>query len=187
VATSSQELSYKDFGEAFILAAVTPERLISAVKRIAGDSVELGPLRAGPGGAAVVTAQGTIGEPIADELGSELLSYAVRLPVDVFFQARVGATGKFKAKGEVTVRLTVRTVHPLAIVIDVHLVSPRDVTFVIEARGVQSRLMQMAADIEGELKAHTAAFVNEQISRPEAARLTRIELLPMIEAAWETL
>jgi len=181
------ELAYRDFGEAFVLACVTPERLVDAIRRIAGDKVELGPLRAGPGGAAVVTARGTIGEPIADELGSELLSYSVRLPVDVDLQAKVGAVGRFKATGEITIRLTVRTVRPLAIVIDVHPVTPRDVTFEVVARGVQSRIMALAADIEGEMRIHAAAFVNEQTRRPDAARLTRIDLLPMIEAAWATL
>lgn len=180
----AKELDYRDFGEAFVLAAVTPERVVGAVKRIAGDRVELGPLRAGPAGAALVRAKGIIGEPIADEIGGDLLAYQVRLPVDVDIEARVGAVGHFRAEGEIELRLTVRIVQPLALVIDVQPVQNHDVRFAIKARGMQSRLLQRAGDVEGELKVHAAAYVNEQISRPEAARYTRIELLPMIEKVW---
>lgn len=137
-----EALSYHAFGEALILTAVTPERVIDAVKRLAGDSVSLGPIRAGPAGAAVVNARGSIGEPVAEELTAELLTYSVRLPVELALDVRVGATGHFEASGDIDLRLVVRTVRPLAIVIDVDPVAPGDVNFTIRARGVQSRLLR---------------------------------------------
>jgi hypothetical protein len=161
--------------------------VVGAIKRVAGDSVSLGPLRAGPAGAAVVTARGTIGEPIADEIKPNPLTYAVRLPVSLSIEVRVGAVGRFGAEGEIELRLGVRTVNPLAILIDVEPVHPSDVRFAIEARGVQSKLLQRAGDVEGELRQHAARYVNEQTSRPEAARFMRIELLPLIEASWNSL
>jgi hypothetical protein len=182
-----EPLSYHAFGEALILTAVTPERVIDAVKRIAGDSVTLGPIRAGPAGAAVVHARGAVGEPVAEELPGELLTYSVRLPVDLSLDVRVGATGHFDASGDVGLRLVVRTVRPLAILIDVDPVTPGDVKFAIRARGVQSRLLQRAGDVEGELRMHTASYVNQQVARPEAGRYMRIDLVPLIDHTWSSL
>lgn len=184
-----EPFSYQAFGEALILTAVTPERVIDAVKRIAGNSVSLGPIRAGPAGAAVVRAEGVVGDPVAEELPATLLTYCVRLPVELSLDVRVGAVGKghFEASGTIDLRLVVRTVRPLAIVIDVAPVAPADIEFAIRARGVQSRLLQRAGDVEGELRLHTASYVNEQIARPEAARYTRIDLLPVIDETWSSL
>lgn len=181
------ELSYESFGEAFIFATVTPERVVAAVKRIAGDTVSLGPLRAGPGGAAAVTATGTIGEPEADEVGSNPLVYAVRLPVQLSLVVRVGAVGRFEATGSINLRLEVHTLSPLAIVIDVSPVHASDASFEISSRGVQSKVMQRAGDVAGELQRHAASYVNEQINRPEASRYTRIDLLPLIERSWNSM
>lgn len=180
-------LSYREFGELFILAAATPERVVGAVKRIAGDSVELGPLRAGPGRAATVMARGTIGEPVAEEIDSEFLAYSVELPVRLGLDVRVGTTGRFEATGQINLRLGIRTVRPLAIVVDVDEVAPSDTSFVVRALGVQSKLFQLAADVERELRRHAAAFVNDQVARPDAARLTRIDLMPLIEKGWADL
>lgn len=182
-----RKLTYQAFGESFIYAAVTPERVVDAVARIAGDSVELGPLRAGPGGAASVKAKGRIGEPLAEEVPGELLTYSVRLPVELSLEVRVGAVGHFDAVGEIELTLTVETVEPLAICIDVAPVSPADARFTIKARGMQSKLLQRAGDVEGELRAHAAAHVNEQLSRPDAARYMRIDLVPLIEQTWSVL
>jgi hypothetical protein len=175
---------YSAFGEDFIVTAVTPERVVASARQIAGDKVELGPLRAGPGGAATVTATGWIGEPTAEELATELLSYAVRLPVDLDLEVRIGPTGRFLASGHIELRLTVRTETPPAIVIDVGTVRPGDVHLTIEARGVQAKLLQRAGDIDSELRRHAARYVNEKISSPQARQLTRVDLVPLIDRVW---
>lgn len=177
-------LSYGEFGEAFIFTAVSPERVTATVKKIAGDSVVLGPIRAGPAGAATVLVRGTIGEPVAEEICAEPLTFSVTLPIDVRLRVRVGATSRFRGTGSIRLTLTARTVTPLALVIDVATVSPSDVHFDVEATGVQSRLLQRAGDVEGQMRAHAAAYVNEQTRRPDIARYTRIELLPLIEKTW---
>lgn len=180
-------LSYHAFGEAFVWSAVTPERVVATVAKLAGDSVEIGPLRAGPGGAASVKARGTIGTPVADELASDVLAYAVRLPVDLALEVRVGAVGNFQASGHIELRLSVRTVEPLTIVIDVDPVEPSDAKFTITSRGMQSKLLQRAGDVEGQIREHAAAYVNDQISRSDVLRYKQIDLLPLIESTWANL
>ena len=180
-------MTYAEFGEAFVLAAVSPERVVGAIHRIAGDAVEFGPLRAGPGRAATVRAQGTIGEPRAEEVASDPLRYGVRLPVELRLDVRVWATTSFTATGEIELHLTVHTSDPPAIVIEVDRVEPTDVHFVIRAQGLSGRVLERAGDVDGELRRHAAAFVNEQVQSPDARRYTRIELTPLIERVWETL
>lgn len=180
-------LDYASFGEAFVYRAVTPERVVEAVTRIAGDVVELGPIRAGPGGRATVHARGRIGEPLADEAGSDPLVYAVRLPVDVSLEVKVGTVNRYSASGVIDLRLTVRTVEPLALVIDVEPVRPEHVTFRIDAQGMPARLLGKAGDVDGELRRHTAAYVNERISASETSRFTNIDLLPLMERVWADL
>ena len=182
-----KSLSYRAFGEAFVLSAVTPERVVATVAKLAGDSVEIGPLRAGPGGAASVKAWGSIGMPVADELASDLLAYSVRLPLDLSLEVRVGAVGHFEATGDIELRLSVRTVEPLMIVIDVDPVKPSDARFAISSRGMQSKLLQRAGDVQGQLREHAAAYVNDQVSRSEALRYRQIDLLPLIESTWVNL
>lgn len=180
-------IHYGAFGEAFIYRAVTPDRIVDAVARLAGDSVVLGPIKAGPGGRATVNAQGRIGRPDADETGADPLAYSVRLPVEVSLEVKVGSVSRYSASGTIDLRLTVRTAEPLAIVIDVEPVRPEHIGFRIDAHGVQAKLLGRAGDVDGELRRHTAAYVNERISAPETSRLTHIDLVPLIERVWADL
>jgi len=169
-------VTYAEFGENFVVATVSPERVSSAIRRIAGDTVELGPLRAGPGGAATVRAKGTIGEPRTEELDTDLLSFSVRLPVELH-----------DATGEIELHLTVLTLDPPALMIEVDPVEPSHVHFEIRSKGFQARVLERAGDVEGELRRQVAAFVNQQVASPDARRYACVELMPLIESAWETL
>lgn len=179
-----EPLDYRRFGEAFILNAVTPERIVDAVTRIAGDAVELGPISAGPGGKATVHARGRIGAPSADETGSDPLAYDLLLPVDVSLEVKVGSVNRYDATGEIPLRLEVKTVEPLAIVIDVEPVRAGDIRFRIDAKGLQARLLGRAGDVGGELRRHTADYVNARLSAPETSRYTIIDLLPLMDRVW---
>ena len=182
-----RHLDYRAFGEAFVYRAVTPERVVEAVARIAGETVELGPIRAGPGGTASVLARGRIGEPEADESASDPLTYSVRLPVDVALEVKVGTVHRYNATGTIDLSLTVRTVEPLKIFIDVDPVRAEDAAFNIRSHGVQAKLLGRAGDVEGELRRHTAAYVNERMNHPDTVRYTTIDLLPLMEQVWASL
>lgn len=181
---NGEPCDYAEFGESFIYRTVTPERVVDAVRRIAGDVVELGPIKAGPGGRATVLATGRIGVPEADEEGADPLTYSVRLPVDVSLQVKVGAIHHYDASGQIDLRLAVVTARPLAVVIEVEPVRPEHVSFRIDAKGMPAKLLGRAGDVDGELRRHTAEYVNSQISAPAAARYTHVDLLPLIERVW---
>lgn len=182
-----KHLDYEEFGSAFIYRAVTPDRIVEAVSRIAGDVVELGPIKAGPGGRATVNARGRLGEPEADEAGSDPLVYEVRIPVDVDLEVKVGTVNRYNATGTIDLRLAVRTVAPLSIVIEVEPVRPKDVHFDIEAKGMPAKLLGRAGDVDGELRRHTSDYVNERLGAPETRRFTNIDLLPLMDQVWAEL
>jgi len=183
----SRSVPYAEFGENFVVAAVSTERVVGAIQRIAGDTVELGPLKAGPGKAATVRAKGTIGEPRAEELDTDLLSFSVQLPVELHLDVKVGTTTAFDATGEIELHLTVRTLDPPALMIEVDPVEPQHVHFEIRSKGLQARVLERAGDVEGELRRQAAKFVNDQVASKDAQRYARIELMPLIERVWETL
>lgn len=180
-------LDHRAFGEAFVYRAVTPERVVDAVRRIAGDEVRLGPIKAGPGGRATVDATGRIGVPEADETAADPLTYTVRLPLDVALEVKVGTVNRYRASGTIDLRMRVLTLAPLTLFIDIDHVGPHDIDFRIEAKGVPARLLGRAGDVDGELRRYTAEFVNDRISAPDTARFTRIDLVPLIEQFWAAL
>lgn len=182
-----RSISPAEFGDAFVSAAVSPERVADAVRRLAGGEVEIGPFRAGPGGAATAKARGLVGEPVVERVGTGPLRFEVRVPVALRLKVRVGTVSAFEGAGEVRLRMTVTTVEPLAIVIDVERVSPADVRFDVSSRGLQARIVERAGDVAGQLRRYTADFVNERITAPETARYTTIDLLPFMEQVWTSL
>ncbi len=180
----ARAISSAEFGDAFVLAAVSPERVGEAVRRLAGGDVELGPFRAGPVGAATVRARGRVGDPAVRRVAKEPLRFEVRLPVALRLKVRVGTVSVFEGNGEVRLRLTVTTAEPLAIVIDVEQVTGQDVEFEIRARGLQARILERAGDVAGEVRRGVAAYVNERIAAPDTARYTTIDLVPFMDQVW---
>lgn len=186
-ADTDETLSDADFGRAFLSAAVTPERVVAAAKRVAGDSIELGPIRGGPAGAASVKAKGVVGDPVATQLSDDPLVYRLRIPLHIRFAVKVGTLGRFEADGQVDIRVGARAVAPLALVIDLQPVTDRDVTLEVMAKDVPARFMKRAADIRREVVHHVVDYVNQMLTRPEVATFTRMDLVGLIEQGWTQL
>ena len=97
-----------------------------------------------------------------------------------------GAIDARAPQREIELHLTVRTLDPPALMIEVDPVEPSHVHFEIRSKGFQARVLERAGDVEGELRRQVAAFVN-QVASPDARRYACVELMPLIESAWETL
>ena len=88
-------VSYQDFGAVFIDEAVTAARIEHAVRDVAGDRVDVGPIKVGPGDAASVVAKGAIGAPTARPLEPEedgTRRFAVDIPVELHLSVKVAGT-----------------------------------------------------------------------------------------------
>ena len=178
--------TYADFGAAFVPLAVSDERVRSAVAEIAGDTIEVGPLPAGPGGVAGARAKGTIREVVieADRSG-EPLRFAVTLEVDLTLRVEVaGVPHRYQADVVVRLRLSVWARPPLGLFIDVAPFGAADVTCRVRADGVRAKVLQRLGRVDDEIRANVARVVNERLASDAGRAAREIDLLPLIEQAW---
>lgn len=181
-----EHISYADFGAAFVLAAVTPERIQGVLGDITGEQIAVGPLRAGPGGAATATAVGRVGPAQTQRVSIEPLEYRLTLPVTLTLNVDVaGVNHAFTGDLTVNISLTVRTAAPLTILVEVGQVRSSDVTSRVQAKGLRAKALALIGDLDGELRRHVATYVNERVSSPEARGATTIDLLPIMAEAWQ--
>jgi hypothetical protein len=179
------QIGYAEFGAAFVEHAVSPERVTEVLARITGDTITVGPVAAGPGGAARATCTGTLAPPRLRRASAEPLVYAVTLPVTVSLSVDVaGSTHRYDGSLEVRFDITVETHAPLTIVVVPARVSARDVSCDIGAKGLRAKAVAALGDLDGELRREVAAYVNERMEGEDAAAVTRIDLLPVIDSAW---
>jgi hypothetical protein len=181
----SEQISYEQFGVKFIALAITPERVGNTLEAVAGDVIEVGPMPVGPASAATVVAKGRIGVPQVKRSGLDPLEFAVTLPADVELDVKVaGANHHYDAQLRIPLHLTIRTVEPLDVVIDVARVSATDIAVQMRATGMRAKVLQRLGNAEVELKRHVARFVRERIDDPGGQKARHIALLPLIDEAW---
>jgi hypothetical protein len=179
-------MSYEEFGSAFVHEAVTPERIRGVVRSIAGETVDVGPITAGPGGVANATANGTIGTPLVDKTGDDPLSYLVRLPVDLTLDVEVGGgRHHYTVEAVVTIAIVVRLEDPLSICVDPTPPTRRDVTVRVHAKGLQAKMIGRVGDLDNEVRKEVGAYVVDRIEA-ERDQFANIDLRPLILAAWPT-
>jgi hypothetical protein len=179
-------ISYEQFGVNFVTMAVTDERLADALAAVAGDVIRVGPLSVGPANAATVDAEGRIAAPDIERREGSPLSFRAVLPVDLSLDVKVaGVNHHYEARLAVPLQLTVRTAEPITLVIDVERVSSRDVDVRLKADGMRAKVLSRLGNVEDEIKRHVARFVREKVDSPEGERARRIEILPMIDQAWQ--
>lgn len=177
-------MSYEEFGAAFVHEAVTPARIAGVIRALAGGPVEVGPLRAGPGGVAAATATGTVAEPVIEETGADPLAYRVRLPVELELQVDVGGSQHhYTAEADVHVGITVRLEPPLSICIDPTPPSRHDVSVRVHAKGLQAKVLGRVGDIDNELRREIAAYVTSRVES-DGSQFARVDLRPLMLEAW---
>jgi hypothetical protein len=180
------EISYEQFGVNFVTYVVTPERVGATIARLAGSGVEAGPMPAGPGGAASVTATGRIGEirPRID-FTSDRLAFEATIPIDLQLEVRVaGAAHRYRGRVEVPLRLGVRAVDPVTLVIDVEPVQVDQVTVELSADGLRAKLLQRLGDVDSEVRRTVVSIVNQRLASDEAAAARVLDILGYVDKAW---
>ncbi len=177
--------SYAEFGEAFFRAAVTEERILAAIGKIAGQPMELGPIGVGPGRVAQVTAHGDIGQPVIRSVANDEVVYTVMLPVHLDFTLDL-QVDRHQFHGELVVPITVhaRATDDLRIVIDVTPPAARDIRMTLKAEGLRGSVVQRAAGIDGEVKRFVAKYVAREILNPDTAGVLEIDVMAGIDATW---
>jgi hypothetical protein len=179
------EVPYDAWGRAFLESAVTGGRIHRAVADIAGDTVEMGPIQAGPGGAATVHVVGHIRAIDVVPRPDALVSYTATLTIDLELAIKASGTHRFTGTVTVPLVLTARTaVDPLALIIDVDRVRGRDIGTKLHTDGLKSKIVQRVGNVDGEVRKHVSRIVNERIESEAAVKARVIEVLAAVDDLW---
>jgi hypothetical protein len=179
----TESMGYAEFGAAFVRAAVTPDRICTVVRNLAGEAVRVGPLHAGPGGVAEASAVGRIGEPAVRETAPEPLAYEVTLPVDLELDVTVAGTKHhYDVDAQVRIRFRVVLALPLSICIEPESPTYRDVDVSVHPKTIRARVVGQAGNIDRELRKHIARYLRERI-QSDVSDFAVVDLLSLIEDA----
>ena len=179
-------VTYEEFGSRFVETAVTVERVMAAVAGLGGDRIDVGPMTVGPGGAASVVAHGTLSEPVAvivDERPRRFdVSIPAQLELDVTF---AGSTSRFEAELVAHLFMTVQTVVPLALHIDIAAPRKRDIELVVRSSGWRAKIIGRLGDVEMKIREQVVEVMNERINTDAARAACLIEFESRIDQLWE--
>ena len=178
-------ISYEQFGVNFVRHAVTADRLKAEVADLAGDSFHIGPMSVGPGGVAVAKADGTIGSPEVERLPGLDIRFEAKLPIVLNLEVRVaGVPQRYRGDIEVSLWLTVRTVEPLVILIEVAPVEAGHVTVDLESDGMSAGVLQRVGNIDEEVRTQVVRVVNDRVNADKARASREIDVATMIDESW---
>ncbi len=181
-------ISYERFGVNFVRHAVTAEKIAPAIADVAGDTVAVGPLAAGPGGIASVSATGRIGTIAVRPEPGELLRFVATMPIDLDLDVRIGpVVNRYSGKVEVPLAMTARVAEPLTLVIDVDPVIAGDIRVTLQPENPGGDLLQRLGNMDAEVRSQVARFVNDRLTSDEAVAARTIDVAAIIDDAWADL
>jgi hypothetical protein len=181
-----EEISYEQLGVNFVTHVVTPERVAATIAGVAGDEVRVGPMHAGPGNAASVTAVGRIGEVTARVAWNAApLVFDATIPIDLSLEVRIaGATHRYNGTLAVPLRITARAGAPVTLAFEIAPISPADVRVKLSASGVRARLLQRIGGVDDEVRRAVASAVNERLDSEQAKAVRQIDVMRYVEESW---
>lgn len=181
-----EEISFEQLGVNFVTQVVTPERVAATIAHVAGDEVRVGPMNAGPGGAASVTATGKIGTVTAKNAWrGGPLSFDATIPIDISLHVRVaGASHRYTGKLTVPLRISLRAVAPVTLAFDIDPVRPGEVGVELSAEGVRAKFLQRLGGMDDEVRRAVASTVTERLDSDAAKAVRRIDILRYVGEAW---
>jgi hypothetical protein len=172
-----------------IRETITTERVAAVMARIAGERIEVGPLRFGPGGTVAATGVGLIG-PIdvtpAVGAGGSHVGFCADIPGDLTIDLTAGSGGRihhYEGTVLVALRIGVQLLPPARVMLDVAPLQPDDVTVKLRTTGVATFVLQTLGDADGEVAAQVAKVVNDRVA--DVADLRHIDIAALLDRAWQ--
>jgi hypothetical protein len=175
-------MTYEQWGVAFFQHAVSESRIVGPIQTLAGEEIEFGPMKVGPGRVASVFATGKMGEPVADRESDYPVRYLVRLPVHIEFTLDLQVSvQRFTADLELPIGLIATASPPLTVFIEVDTPAPRDIHVDLHAMGLSASVVKEVADVKGEIRRFVAKYVAREVEKPYIMRARTIDILPLID------
>ncbi|MGY2061716.1 hypothetical protein ACW9HQ_43155, partial [Nocardia gipuzkoensis] len=113
-------VSYEEFGRRFLEYAASADRIAGAFGQLTGAAFDFGPIGAGPGKLAKVSAQVQLGEPTLTREVGRYIEFDLRIPLQVDLTLDLAVDRhRYEVDGYVKIHLTVRTAEPLRVIIDI--------------------------------------------------------------------
>ncbi|WLP90606.1 hypothetical protein [Gordonia sp. NB41Y] len=184
----SDTLSYADFGRRFFEIAVTEDRVRSAFSSVVGDSFEVGPIASGPANIAKVTARVEIREPRVSRRVGEPITFGVQLPlrIGLLVDLRVDRV-RYRVDGVVDLRMAARAREPLELHIEVTPPQVSDVRIGVSTTTIRGEIIRVVGRVDDEIKRFIAAYVTEEIDRPEIRHARIIDVATELGRAFESM
>ena len=176
-------IPYATFGQRFFEYAVTQDRILGALDGLAGHEIEFGPIGAGPGKLAKVSAEGTIGQASAERIASEEITFRLSIPVALDLYIELVDRHRFDVAVTVGLTLVARAAEPLRIVIDINEPTAEDVNVVVEADGIRASVLQKVGGIDQEIARLVARFISSELSKPHIVSARDIDVAARIGGA----
>lgn len=179
------ELSHELFARRVLSAAMPTDRVGSVIGNVIGTSIVIGPMRAGPGGVAVVTAVGVPGDIAVDDCRDPEWDLRIQVPVRLSVHVTLaGRTMRYLIDVVVRTRLRQILQAPCTVLIDVEQVGKRDVYSHTAPKGVPARLVGWVGNINDAVAERVADYINELIDSPRVVDIRRIDVAALLERAW---
>lgn len=181
-----EEISYEQFGAEYIRRVLHKDRILRMLHDLLGPEIQLGPIGAGPGRkAATVSALGTFREAKGEEIPGDLLAYRIFLPISVVFDIDMRVDKhRFTADVVIPITLTVHTVAPLRVRIDITVPEEDEVALTLQSDTRRGAVLQKLARLEPELKRFLVKVVRTELSKPYVRRATDFDMAALIDDAW---
>ena len=182
---STDEITYEEFGRRFFEHAITEARVLAGFSGLTGEPIAFGPIGAGPGRLARVSANGRVGEPGIEQTAYEPITFALSIPVVLALEIALGVDRHtFHTELAVGLTLRARAVAPLRVVIDVEVPESRDVGVELKADGIRAEALRRVAGIDREIARFVARYIAREIDKPHIRSARDIDVAARIDGAW---
>ena len=120
-----------------------------------------------------------------DHVPGDLLAYRVFLPIDLVFDIDLRVDKhRFEADVVVPLTLTIHTIAPLRVRIDITVPSEDEVELNLQADTRRGAVLQKLAGLEAELRRFLVKVVRTELAKPYVRRATDFDMAALIDEAW---
>ncbi|MFI1911814.1 hypothetical protein [Nocardia sp. NPDC020380] len=179
-------VSYEEFGRRFLEYAASPERIEGAFEKLTGEAFEFGPIAAGPGKLAKLSAAVRLGQPRLNREVLELISFDLVIPLQVDLLVDLSVDRyPFRVDGTIHLHLTVRTAAPLRVVIEIDEPQPSNVRINVASASRRGEVLRIIASVDHEIRRFVARYIANEIRKPSIQAATDIDVAARLDAAWK--